>query len=182
MGFQKQEVTWWLWLGGDPVPWVLSRVQASGCWSTCVKSCRGLVNQLVESPLDSAEASGRDSGNRPPRTYLVYPSHRNRNVLWDEQGEYSHSERERVKAFGHVNKCRSVTKWLGRKVAVKIDFQQKLGKKWGSLLLRTQPENWMVPDSNAVFEHSWLYFTLVKSKTLRKKKCNVLQWKVLGAF
>lgn len=36
MGFQKQEVTW-LWLGGDPVPWVVSRVQASGCWSTCAK-------------------------------------------------------------------------------------------------------------------------------------------------
>lgn len=46
----------------------------------------------------------------------------------------------------------------------------KIRKKWCGLLVRSQPENWMDPDSNAIFEHSWLYFMLVKSKTLRTEK------------
>lgn len=46
----------------------------------------------------------------------------------------------------------------------------KIRKRWCSFLVRMQLENWMVSDSNAIFKHSWLYFVLVKSKSLRTGK------------
>jgi len=82
MGFQET--------GGDlavvrrrPLPWVLSGVQAPGCWSTCMSRSLavGLSIRRQRAPGTLLKPVEELLANGPPKTSVVYPPDGNRNVF-----------------------------------------------------------------------------------------------------